>query len=168
MIWRGKPIAAGDTLLVMHDEQWCEWVVSDFSPRTGEVYGRRAGGPYEPLPATARRDVITTPAVRHVHRVALGPTLDEVVRQNTARLADEHGEISFAAEARYAATNNRFPPPPRPLTKEEAKAERARVKAEREAHLAARDQCIREIRERDRAAGIVCITSGHLGWRSRY
>lgn len=112
----GKVIATGDVIHVMHGGVRTPWTVSDFSPATGCIYGRREGGPYERL-----------------------PTADPCP-----------------------------PPPPAPLTPEERKAERARVRAERAAHIAARDQCIRDIRERDRVAGIVTISSGHLNWRSRY
>lgn len=40
------------------------------------------------------------------------------------------------------------------------KRDRARAKAERAAHLAARDECQRQLRERDRAEGIVTIAGG--------
>lgn len=167
MRFRDRVIAAGDVLHVMHAEQQHEWRVSDFEARSGTVYGRRLPhGPYERVPSSAHWPrQASAPSYRH--RPALGPKLADLVRQNTARLSDADGNISFATEA-AAATDNRSPPPPPPLTPEEKREARRRAKAERAAHLAARDQCIREIRERDRAAGIVCISSGHLNWRSRY
>lgn len=110
MRYRGRLIAGGDVLFVRSGCRWVRWIVSDFSPATGCIYGRRKRGPYERLPA--------------------------------------------------GASWVKLPPPPKRLTPEQIKAERARQRAERKAHLAARDQCVRDIRERDRAAGIVCISGG--------
>jgi hypothetical protein len=105
---QGTIIEAGSVIQIMHAGVRTPWVVSDWSEGTGEIFGRREGGPYEKLPV---RDPCP-------------------------------------------------PPPPAPLTREEVLAERRRAREERKAHLAARDECIRQIRERDLRDGIVTISSG--------
>lgn len=114
MKFRGKELEAGMVIHVPRGGEHVPWTVSDWSPATGDIYGRLDGGPYERL-----------------------------------SLAD--------------------PCPPPPPTPEEIRAARAEARAARKAQLEARDECIRQVRERDRRDGIVTISSGSMSsYRSRY